>query len=79
MGLDAVAPLLDYQSALAAIGLPPWSRFFYRWHRGVISARCPDLASLPTADGFSASDPRLPCCATRAPTSRPSCAGSDGS
>jgi hypothetical protein len=56
MGLDAVAPLLDYQSALAAIGLPPWSRFFYRWHRGMISARCPDLASLPTADGFSASD-----------------------
>ncbi len=55
MGLDVVAPLLDYPCGLAAIGLPPWSRFFYGWHRRVITARCPRLAVLPTADGFSAS------------------------
>ena len=55
MGLDAVAPLLDYHGALAAIGLPPWRRFFYGWHRRVITARGPRLAALPTADGFSAS------------------------
>src|SRR4051812_11017084 len=55
MGLDAVAPLLDYHSALAAVGLPPWERFFHGWHRRVITAHCPRLAALPTADGFSAS------------------------
>jgi hypothetical protein len=55
MGLDVVAPLLDYRIALVAIGMSPWRRFFHGWHRRVLTAHCPDLAVLPTAEGFSAS------------------------
>jgi asparagine synthetase B (glutamine-hydrolysing) len=55
MGLDVAAPLLDRANALAAIALPPWRRFFYGWHRRMITRARPDLARLPTADGFSAS------------------------
>lgn len=60
MGLDVTAPLLDYDNVHAAIALSPWRRFFYGWHRKVITANCPELAALPTADGFTASsEPRL--------------------
>lgn len=60
MGLDVTAPLADYYNIQAAIRIPPWRRFFFRWHRHVITANCPRLAALPTADGFTASsEPRL--------------------
>ena len=75
MGLDAVAPLLDYHSAMAAIGLPPWSRFFYGWHRRVITAHCPRLAALPTADGFSALSEPARMLRDAGATGRPSCVG----
>lgn len=54
-GMDVVAPLLDHKAAYAAIGLSPWRRFFYGWHREVITKHNPALAALPTAEGFSAS------------------------
>lgn len=60
MGLDVAAPLADYHNVEAAIRIPPWQRFFFRWHRRIITANCPKLAALPTADGFTASsEPRL--------------------
>ncbi|MFO1048580.1 MAG: hypothetical protein U1E52_11865 [Geminicoccaceae bacterium] len=60
MGLDVTAPLADYHNIQAAIMIPPWRRFFFRWHRHMITANCPALAALPTADGFTASsEPRL--------------------
>ena len=55
MGLDVVAPFLDRDVAHAAIRLPPWRSFFTRWHRDVLTAHCPKLAALPTADGYTAS------------------------
>lgn len=59
MGLDIAAPLLDRDNALAAIATSPWRRFFFLWHRRVITRHCPALAALPTAEGFSASaEPR---------------------
>ena len=35
--------------------LSPWLRFFNGWHRRVLSAHCPALASLPTTEGYSTS------------------------
>ena len=48
MGLDVVAPLLDYCNVHAAMALSPWRRFFFAWHRKMITAHCPQLAT--TAD-----------------------------
>jgi hypothetical protein len=55
MGLDVAAPLLDIEVIRTAFALPPWQQFFHRWHRQVITQHRPDVAALPTADGFSAS------------------------
>jgi hypothetical protein len=35
--------------------MPPWQQFFHRWHRQVLTRHRPEVAALPTADGFSAS------------------------
>jgi hypothetical protein len=59
MGLDVVAPLLDHGNALAAMRLSPWGRFFFLWHRRVLTEHCPVMAALPTAEGFSASSEPL--------------------
>jgi hypothetical protein len=59
MGLDVVAPLLDFDSALSAMSLSPWGRFFFLWHRRTITEHCPKLAALPSAEGFSASSEPL--------------------
>jgi hypothetical protein len=59
MGLDVVAPLLDYETALSAMAHPPWGRFFFLWHRRVITEHRPDVAALPSAEGFSASSEPL--------------------
>ena len=61
LGLDVVAPLLDYHNVRVALALPPWGRFFYGWHRQVITGANPVLAAMPTAEGFSASSetPRM--------------------
>lgn len=56
MGLDVAAPYLDYRNAQIGIRLPPWQSFFTRWHRRVLTAHCPRLAALPTAEGYTASD-----------------------
>jgi hypothetical protein len=56
MGLDVAAPLLDYCNAQVAIATSPWRRVFFRWHREIITRHCPNIASLPTADGFTASN-----------------------
>jgi hypothetical protein len=59
-GLDVVAPLLDLRIVLAAMRLSPWARFYHGWHRRMLTRHCPELAALPTADGYTASsDPRL--------------------
>jgi hypothetical protein len=55
MGLDVAAPFLDYDNAMIGIGLGGWRGFFHAWHRRVLTAHCPKLAALPTAEGFSAS------------------------
>jgi hypothetical protein len=55
MGLDVAAPLLDRGVVRAAFALPPWQQFFHCWHRQVITRHHPEIAALPTADGFSAS------------------------
>lgn len=58
MGLDVVAPLQDHRNALAAASMPPWNRFFAGWHRRVLTQHCPEVAALPTAEGFTASAER---------------------
>ncbi len=54
-GLEVVAPLLDFCIVHAAMRLSPWARFYHGWHRRMLTRYCPELAVLPTADGFSAS------------------------
>ena len=55
LGLDVVAPLLDWRNARVAINLSPWRRFFNGWHRRVLTAHCPKLAALRTTEGLSVS------------------------
>ena len=56
MGLDVAAPFFDRDVAEAGIRMPPWRTVFTRWHRAMLTARCPTLAALPTADGYTASN-----------------------
>lgn len=55
LGLDVVAPLLDWRNARVAMRMPPWKRFFSGWHRRVLTAHCPRLAALRTSESYSAS------------------------
>ena len=55
MGLDVAAPFLDYRNAHVGMRLPPWQTVFTRWHRSVITRACPEIAILPTSDGYTAS------------------------
>jgi hypothetical protein len=55
LGLNVVAPLCDWRNVRIAMNFPPWRKFRNRWHRRVLTANCPRLASLRTAEGFSAS------------------------
>ena len=60
---------------LAAIGLPPWSRFFYGWHRRVITARCPGWRCCRRPTAFPPPASPRECSATLGGTGRPSCVG----
>jgi len=55
MGLDVVAPLLDWRMVQVATRMSPWRRVFMMWHRRMITRECPAIAELPTADRFTAS------------------------
>jgi asparagine synthase (glutamine-hydrolysing) len=55
LGLDVVTPFAEHRNVLRAMRLPPWSRFMHRWHRALITRYRPDVAALPTTDGYSAS------------------------
>lgn len=54
-GMGVEAPFLDYRMFHAATIMPPWSRIFMLWHRRMITTHCPKLATLPTAEGYTAS------------------------
>jgi hypothetical protein len=58
LGLDVVAPFIDFPSAQAGIALPTSRAIFGRWHRQMITALAPELAALPTALGSTASSAR---------------------
>jgi hypothetical protein len=55
LGLDVVAPYLDWRNAAVARSISPWRRMMNRWHRGVMTRHCPSVAALPTTDGYTAS------------------------
>ena len=55
LGLNVIAPFLDYRSAQSGISLSPWARFFSAWHRKLITKHNPALAALPTTEGYNAS------------------------
>ncbi|MEK0084100.1 hypothetical protein [Benzoatithermus flavus] len=55
LGLDVAAPFLERANALAASSLSPWSRCMEGWHRRLITRFRPDVAVLPTTEGYSAS------------------------
>jgi asparagine synthetase B (glutamine-hydrolysing) len=55
LGLDVAAPFLERANALAALSLPPWSRVMEGWHRRLVTRFRPDIAALPTTDGYTAS------------------------
>lgn len=54
MGLDAAAPFLDLRLGLLASRLSPWWGFQRRWHRTFTTRFAPEVAALPTTDGYSA-------------------------
>ena len=54
-GLNVAAPYLDFRIAHVGMRLPPWRTIFTRWHRSVITQSCPEIASIPTSDGYTAS------------------------
>ena len=53
-GLEVTAPFLDYDNFLFGAGLPRSRRFLNRFHREMLSSRCPKLACLITTTGVSA-------------------------
>jgi hypothetical protein len=55
MGMDVVAPFLDHRMFNVALNMPPWSRVLQRWHRRMVTTHCPNLAVLPTTEGYTAS------------------------
>lgn len=55
LGLGVAAPLLDRRLVEIGFAQPPWQAFFALWHRRLITAHAPELASLPTAEGFTVS------------------------
>jgi asparagine synthetase B (glutamine-hydrolysing) len=55
LGLDVVAPYLDWRNAAVAHAMSPWRRMMNRWHRAVMTRHCPKIAALPTTDGYTAS------------------------
>ena len=55
LGVEVVAPFLDYDNAMAGMNLPPWQGFYNRWHRAMITRHNPALAALPTSEGYTAS------------------------
>lgn len=55
LGMQVAAPFLEHRMIRVGMRIPPWERFFTRWHRRVITAHCPALAALPTNEGYTAS------------------------
>lgn len=55
LGLDVAMPYLDYRNILVSFRLSPWSRAVNAWHRRIITRYCPELARLPTSEGYTAS------------------------
>lgn len=56
LGVEVVAPFLDYDVAMAGMRLSPWQGFYNRWHRAELTRHNPELAALPTSEGYSASN-----------------------
>lgn len=56
LGINVVAPFLDYRHVQHAMNIPAWSRFLGRWHKALISREHPRLAAIPTADGYTMSN-----------------------
>ncbi len=54
LGMQVIAPFLEHRMVRIAMRTPPWQRFFALWHRRMITANCPDLAALPTNEGYTA-------------------------
>ncbi len=54
-GLDVVTPYLEREMVEIALTLPPWKGFFHRWHREVTTRYAPELAALPSTEGYTAS------------------------
>lgn len=50
MGVDVLAPFLEWRNASWAIHQPPFRRAFHQWHREALHD--PVLAALPTAEGY---------------------------
>jgi hypothetical protein len=54
LGLDVVAPFAERANVLQAMRIPPWSRFMHRFHRRLTTRLRPDVAALPTTEGYCA-------------------------
>ena len=55
MGCAMLAPFLDWRNAAWAIRQPSRRKALHRFHRRLLDARAPDLARLPTAEGYGLS------------------------
>lgn len=58
-GLDVFAPFLDGRNVAVALARPIVRKMFHRWHRRVVSRRCPQLARIPMTTGMTLSDAPL--------------------
>lgn len=59
MGLDVAAPFTEHDMFRVATAISPWRRTFMLWHRRIISRHAPALATLRTAEGYTASSAHL--------------------
>lgn len=58
-GLDVFAPFLDGRNVAVALARPIAQKMLHRWHRRVVSHRCPQLARIPMITGMTLSDAPL--------------------
>ncbi len=52
MGCAVVAPFLDWRNAAWAIRQPGRKKAFHRFHRRLLTEHAPELARMPTAEGY---------------------------
>ena len=53
LGLDVLAPLLDFDNVMAGVRLPVRARLMNAWHRKMIDGHAPRIAEIESTEGYA--------------------------